>query len=241
MRCGIISDVHGNLDALKAVELELASRSVDRVICLGDVVGYGANPNECVEWVQRHCHTVIAGNHDWAATGQTPLEYFNPIAKEACLWTRSHLDEDYLEYLRELPLTFEWEEAIMVHATPSCPAEWDYLFSLIDAIREFKSFHQRICFVGHSHQVMVAVEEGKRYHMINSAIHHLKQGVRYIVNVGSVGQPRDLDPRASFGIYDTDKESIEIVRVPYKVENAQEKILKAGLPEFLAIRLAMGR
>ncbi len=244
MKYAIISDIHGNIEALNTVILALKKEKPDKVICLGDIVGYGASPSECIQKTKEIADVVIAGNHDFAVCGKTPIKFFNPIAKEAVLWTRENITGAEMDYLKSLELTYSENNILYVHSVPSEPQSWEYIQTLGDAIEEFSFFKEKVCFVGHSHQPAVFFEdEMKRHGIYIKERLELKKDYRYIINVGSVGQPRDGDPRSAFGILEIDNGNFifELKRVSYNVGKAQEKILKSGLPEFLAMRLAMGR
>jgi diadenosine tetraphosphatase ApaH/serine/threonine PP2A family protein phosphatase len=242
MKIAFISDVHSNLEALTSVRKSLQNVGIDKVLFLGDIVGYGANPNECIEIIKDLSDDILAGNHDWAAVGKSSAEYFNLVAKEAIEWTQDKLTEQNKAFLSSLALKGEWEELIFVHATPSHPEEWNYIFNIFDATDNFETFSQPLCFVAHSHQPVIFVQtktgsiSSKR-----STYMTLQKDFRYIINSGSVGQPRDGNPLSSYGIYDTEKKEYRLIRVQYDVTRAQKKILDAGLPSFLASRLGMGR
>ena len=244
MKYVIISDIHGNIDALESVLPEIEAEKPDRIICLGDIVGYGAAPSECLNKVRSIADVIISGNHDAGVVGKNSLDNFNPVAKEAIIWTKKQLSEVDLSFLKDLPLIHSENNLLFVHAVPSKPYSWSYIFTLGDAIEEFSFFLFLFCFVGHSHQPGIFYENGDGRHGMNvNSQCEIKSDFRYIINVGSVGQPRDGDPRACFGILDIegDEGMFEFKRVPYNIEQAQKRILDAGLPEFLAIRLALGR
>ena len=231
--CAVISDIHGNLEALRAVVARGEELGVDEWICLGDIVGYGANPNECLELTRNLCRVILLGNHDEAAMGGGDLSYFNPWAAEAILWTRRALDPSWKMFLRALPLHHETEFATFVHSTPIMPERWDYILDAEDALANADGFYTPFCFVGHSHRPGI-------YEL--PPLHGSDQP-RWMVNVGSVGQPRDGDPRACMVLIrdeDAGREGIELVRVEYDIETARRKILLAGLPEILAERLRVG-
>jgi diadenosine tetraphosphatase ApaH/serine/threonine PP2A family protein phosphatase len=240
MITALLSDVHANLEALDAVLGEIAQRRPQRILCLGDIVGYGANPNECLERVRASCGVVLLGNHDAAATGGPELSRFNAHARAAAQWTARVLTPDHRDYLRSLPLTAAVDSFYCVHASPASPRSWEYLFDRFDAEPQFQYFTEAVCFVGHTHQP--AIFELTPFGCASLAPDRatFDPNRRYIVNVGSVGQPRDRDSRASFALYDEGAGEIEIVRVPYDIEGAQKKIRDAELPEFLATRLATG-
>jgi diadenosine tetraphosphatase ApaH/serine/threonine PP2A family protein phosphatase len=230
---------------LTAVLADAADAGAHAVACLGDLVGYGADPVACLERLGEQAVAAVAGNHEHGALGTLTLEWFNPAAKAAALWTRAHLDEDHRRYLSGLPLMRVYEEATLVHASPRHPEEWDYLISAEDGFEVFGDFQTRLCFVGHSHRpgVWSLGSSGPDYAdvpALTSTATRLEDGRRYIVNVGSVGQPRDRDPRAAYAIWDRDERTVTIRRVEYDRRRAAEKIIAAGLPRLLADRLAHG-
>lgn len=232
MKLGIISDIHSNLEALtKGLEI-LREAKVDEIVCLGDIVGYGANPNECIDLVQQHCSVVLMGNHDQAAVDLEAAEYFTAHARAAAHWTAGKLTQDHQAYIRSLALTGTREGAYLVHASPLEPSEWRYILSESDARRAFPQFTERICFVGHSHVPGVFAETGGR--------DKVSRDDRFLVNVGSVGQPRDGDPRLSIGVFDSDRWEYRNIRAEYDVTRARRKILDAGLPAILGERLLRG-
>lgn len=236
----MISDVHSNLEALERV-IESVEKSVDRWVCLGDLVGYGANPNECVEIVRDLTSYVIAGNHDRAAVGLTSTDYFNPLAKSAIVWTGRMLRKENRKYLKNLELTLRLGNSYFTHSSPSNPSAWQYIFSLDDAVYEFSHFKEKTCFIGHSHLAFAIREHEGEYQIIEDSRFSLTENHRYLINVGSVGQPRDLDPRACCVLWDDEVGTLQFVRVEYDIEKVQKKIVDAGLPQFLADRLKYGR
>jgi predicted phosphodiesterase len=242
MRMAIISDIHSNLEALGRVLEDVRHQRVEETVCLGDLVGYGPNPNECVEMVRKACSHVVAGNHDHAAVGQTALETFNPHARLAVEWTRKHLLPEHRDYLKHLHYTRHRKEITLVHATPHEPKQWHYLFDWRDLRVNFRAFHGRYCFIGHTHLPLAFIQgQGERLYFNRNAVVPIEEGYRYLVNVGSVGQPRDGNPAASYAIFDDSGPAIEFRRVPYPVRLVQEKMKKAGLPEYLIQRLSVGR
>jgi diadenosine tetraphosphatase ApaH/serine/threonine PP2A family protein phosphatase len=237
----VISDIHANLEALEAVRREIDGISPDRVLCLGDIVGYGASPDRCIEIARETAAAVVAGNHDCGVTGQTDISYFNRYAREAIQWTASALGEAGLEYLRGLPLSHVERDRIrIVHATPREPERWNYIFTYQQAMDEFSAFTEQICFVGHSHQPCIFEMMDAETIIMNSDHVTLREDRRYIVNVGSVGQPRDGDPRACLCVFDDEAGEVNIRRVEYDIEGAQQRIQTAGLPAVLAKRLSWG-
>jgi predicted phosphodiesterase len=237
MAIAIISDIHGNLEALKAVFNYIDQNNIQSVYCLGDIVGYGPNPNECVELVAERCEYVVIGNHDHAALGLTSTEYFNDFAKISTHWTTNNLSEENKNYLHALDFTLSTEKFLAVHATPSAPSMWHYILSEADAQHEFKFFDERICFIGHSHFPIIFND---RAGFTRAPRVRLEPGDKFIVNVGSVGQPRDGNPKTCFCVYSQEEDIIEFVRLEYEMEKTREKIIRAGLPVFLADRLKKG-
>jgi diadenosine tetraphosphatase ApaH/serine/threonine PP2A family protein phosphatase len=215
------------------------------LLCLGDLVGYGADPAACVEQVAERAAVIVAGNHEHGALGLLDLAWFNPIARAAALWTRAALDDDHHRYLAALPLRAETGGATLVHASPRGPEEWDYLLGPADGFEVFADFDTRLCFVGHSHRPAVwsLGSSGPDFTADLTGVDgrvRLEDGRRYIVNVGSVGQPRDRDRRAAYALWDEEERTVTIQRVAYDVREAARKILAAGLPRHLAERLAHG-
>jgi diadenosine tetraphosphatase ApaH/serine/threonine PP2A family protein phosphatase len=224
---------------------DAASEGAHEILCLGDLVGYGADPVACVERVGERASAMVAGNHEHAALGLLDLRWFNPHARAAAQWTAGQIEGSHRDYLGGLALVRTIEDATLVHASPHHPEEWDYLVSAEDGLSVFGDFSTRLCFVGHSHLPGVwSVGSGGPDHVERldapAARVRLDDGRRYLVNVGSVGQPRDRDPRAAYGLWDVEAGRVEIRRVAYDVATARRKIEAAGLPRFLADRLAAG-
>jgi len=233
MRIAIISDIHSNLEALETSLELIKKKSVDEIICLGDIIGYGANPNECIDAVRAATPYVLLGNHDEASIELSKTEYFNPFARIAAEWTNSVLTDANKEYVKTLQFTNNHGGMFFVHASPYEPEEWHYILSPADAQYNFQYFLESICFVGHSHVPGIFCDDIWTREVI--------QGKKFIVNVGSIGQPRDNDWRLSFGIFDTEEWKYENVRAEYDVKSAADKIRKAGLPKALAERILVGR
>lgn len=245
MNYAIISDIHGNYDALSAVLSDILRSGVDRVICLGDIVGYGAEPQKCIEEVRSLSGWAVAGNHDYGAIGKLDLSYFNANARRAAEWTESVLSSADRRYLADLPLVKQAGsdgcELIAVHSTPARPEDWHYILSIDEAEYQFEQFSQRLCLIGHSHQpVFWQLSPAGECSVIGREYLRIETGRRYIINVGSVGQPRDGDARACYALCDSARRELVIRRVEYNIGAAQKKILKAGLPPRLAERLAHG-
>jgi diadenosine tetraphosphatase ApaH/serine/threonine PP2A family protein phosphatase len=242
MKSAILSDVHGNLEALQAVLEDVRSAGADEIWSLGDVVGYGPDPEACVEILYSEAAVNLMGNHDAAVAGLTSEENFNISARLAVVWTRSAVSETTMKILGALPYTTRREGVFLVHASPRSPEEWHYIMGLRDAEEAFEEFGEEVCFVGHTHAPFIAaLPEGDRVRLLGGSRTPFLRDSRYIVNVGSVGQPRDGDPRASYALLDGAAGLVEIRRVAYPVETTQAKMRKAGLPAFLYERLKEGR
>ena len=243
MRYLIISDIHSNLAAFEAVLADAGS--FDEVWCLGDVVGYGPDPNECVERLRDLPHVCVVGNHDWAVLGNMDTEDFNPYAKRACLWTREQLSPSNLEYLETLPRSLVEEGFTLAHGSPRQPI-WEYILDSSVAQANFEHFDTRFCFVGHTHVPIIYRHNPENPHqacgtLIPSYDVPLALGEhRLIINPGSVGQPRDGDPRASYAVLDSDELTLEYRRVSYPVETTQARMVEKGLPVRLIMRLGYG-
>lgn len=240
MRYAIISDIHGNREALDTVLEKIEMLSCDRVACLGDIVGYGADPGYCVDRVKEVSDLVVAGNHDHAALGKISIDYFNAHARQATLWTRDQLTDDQRRYLDEIPLVVTEKTCTFVHGSLDSPQLFDYIQTSYDAFLTMEQMQTRVCFIGHSHVPIAFLLNDVITYSLDNVVEI--QGVtKAILNVGSVGQPRDNNPLASFAVYDETEERVEIHRVPYDVEKSASRIIQAGLPEFLAERLKVGR
>jgi predicted phosphodiesterase len=239
MKYAVISDIHSNLEALTRVLGEVGREGADKIICLGDVVGYGADPNECVRLVRERCDACLIGNHDSVACGLEEPEFFNPMARDAALWTRAVLSEDNKEYLRSLPSKLEIGGFVIVHGAISHPDK--YITSPRDAAQEFALMQSvSLCFFGHTHVMgCYRLREGRLEFTKEHGI-SVEHGAKYLVNPGSVGQPRDRDPRASFLIFEPEGGRINFFRIDYDIERAQRKIVEAGLDPRLALRLSYG-
>ncbi len=241
MRYAIIADIHSNLEALDAVLDDLSKTRVDKYLCCGDVVGYGADPEPCLRRVQDLGAVTVAGNHDWAVAGTLSMEFFNEYARNAIEWTRLQLSDEDVAWLRDLHLDEEIEHgALLVHSTVHDPAAFDYLLTSYDAHLSMKVLDRPLCFVGHSHIPITFMERGGLGFTFAETI-DLKRVDKAIVNPGSVGQPRDENPEAGYAIWDTVRRKVTLHRVPYDVDLACSKIEKAGLPQMLSDRLRVGK
>jgi diadenosine tetraphosphatase ApaH/serine/threonine PP2A family protein phosphatase len=243
MRYAILADIHANLAAFQAVLEDIrVNGGVDEIWCLGDIVGYGPEPRECLALVEKHCTICVSGNHDLGAIGKLDLSYFNPAAAEACQWTAAQLNPVDTRYLEDLPAEAEVGDFMLVHGSPSEPS-LEYIITAGIAEKNFALFNNKFCLVGHSHLPAAYKLEGNTTQSI-----HLTVGIglvmhahRMIVNPGSVGQPRDGDPRASYAIYDSEGMMLRLYRVEYNIGAAQDKMMQAGLPVPLITRLEQGR
>jgi predicted phosphodiesterase len=240
MRLAIFSDIHSNLEALEAVLADARARECTQFVCLGDVVGYNANPHECVELVREMDCPLVKGNHDEQASLVESSRDFNEMAEQAIEWTRKNLTEDDKAWLRGLRLQRQVRDFTIVHATLDTPEQWGYVFNNLDAAASFTYQHTTVCFFGHTHVPMAFIrDEGvKRVRIEQLRIEPTK---KYFINTGSVGQPRDADWRAAYCIYHIEKNVVEQRRLKYDLAAAQKKIIEAGLPRLLAERLAIGR
>jgi len=240
-RLAVVSDIHGNLESLLAA-LAIAQPS-DELLCLGDIVGYGPNPNECVALIRERAKTTVLGNHDVAAVDNFGLEYFNPAARTALVWTQSVLSDENARWLSALGYEHREPEYLMVHGAPV--DYFTYILNNVEAARAFEATDAPLIFIGHSHvaEYYALAPDGaiRHGHMQQGGTLELEPGTRYIVNVGSVGQPRDANPLPSFAFYDPDARVVTWQRYPYAVEEVREKIDEAHLPHVLADRLLVGR
>lgn len=242
MLIAIISDIHSNLEALqKTVEL-IKERKVDRIVCLGDIVGYGANPKECLKIVSELTPHILMGNHDQAAVNLRYTENFTPYARAAAIWTHNILSKSEKDKLLSLPLYLEIDGFTFVHASPHKPNEWNYIATEEEAFYNFQHMKTNICFIGHSHIAEIFTDDYDSFNIPKySEPIKLSHENKYIINSGSIGQPRNLDWRLSFGVLTTQTMEFEFVRSEYDVKTASRKILDAKLPRYLAERILIGR
>lgn len=240
MRFAILSDLHANLEATKAVLADARKCGCTDFICLGDVVGYNANPHECVQIVRELKCPVVKGNHDEQATLTESSRGFNALAEAAINWTRAHLTEEDKQWLRELPFVQQVRDFTIVHATLDTPEQWGYVFNSLDAVTSFSYQQTAVCFFGHTHVAGAFVRDDSVEKVKVDQL-SIDEAKRYFINVGSVGQPRDGDWRAAYCIYHIEKNMVEQRRVEYDLATAQNKIIQAGLPHLLADRLELGR
>jgi predicted phosphodiesterase len=243
MRYAIISDIHGNAEALQAVLNDIKTRAIDSIICIGDIVGYYPDPESCVEMVRNNATLCVAGNHDYAAIGRIDTQNFTYYAFAAMEWTKQNISERAKEFLRSLPLTIEKDNMFFTHSSPSNPQDWSYVFpDSEEAVFEaFNSLVFQMNFIGHTHWPSIMIQENDR--IILHAEHSIKTDKQnfYLINVGSVGQPRDFDSRSSYSVYDSETGEVVIHRIVYDYAVTQRKIKENRLPLFLSERLEKGR
>ena len=243
MRYGILGDIHGNISALDAVLAAFARDGVERVISVGDVVGYGAAPRECIARVREIGAVVVKGNHDAACVGEIDIRYFNNHARDAVRWTRGVLEDDDCAWLAALPMTADLEHCSVAHGTYHRPELFDYIQSTTDADPSLDLLQLPVCFVGHTHVPVTLMrlrdDPMRTAYTLDTEV-DLSEASKALVNVGSVGQPRDEDPRAAYAIYDSDLDRVWIRRVAYDIELEAARIRRANLPRVLADRLFLG-
>ena len=241
MRYGIIGDIHGNLTALKVVLEKLEEEEeIEDLLCVGDVVGYAAYPSECLEIIREKASAVVAGNHDWAVAGKLDTSCFNADARDSAKWTRNNLSDEDIKWLSDLPLVTTVDGITLTHSTLYSPEYFDYIQTRYQANLCFQHLDGKVAFYGHSHVPVIFVDDDPIEYFLRPQ-YTIPEVNKALVNVGSVGQPRDMDPRASYCVYDSDSATVYLKRVEYDIEEASEAIEEAGLPKANARRLEHGR
>jgi diadenosine tetraphosphatase ApaH/serine/threonine PP2A family protein phosphatase len=240
MRFAIFGDIHGNLEALEAVLRDAEGQSVDEYLCLGDIVGYGADPDLCVQRVRELGCLTVVGNHDHACTGHLDISYFNQYARAAAQWTEDALSAESIRWLESRSFVEHAETFVLVHGSLQAPEAYNYIQTVRDAEYTFRSMDKPLCFCGHSHVPLSFFATDPVTYTLDETI-PVDRETRAIVNVGSVGQPRDERPQAAYGIFDAEAGAVTIRRVEYDIEAAAGKITDAGLPQPLALRLWLGK
>ena len=243
MRYAILGDVHANLAALEAVLDAVDAAVVDRILQVGDVVGYGAAPREVIAILRERDITTVKGNHDAACTGEVDPRFFNPNARAAVDFTVGELTRDDLRWLADLPLTERTDDCTISHGTLSRPERYDYIQSTEDADPSLDVLDRPVCFLGHTHvpvSILRLVDSPNRTSYTIDRTLDLTESTVALVNVGSVGQPRDEDSRAAYAVYDTDEQTVDLFRVEYDIEREADRIRRAGLPRMLGDRLFLG-
>ena len=240
MRFAIFGDIHANIHALDTVLADAEDQLCTHYVCMGDVVGYNAFPRECVDRIRKLECPTVRGNHDEQASLAGDQEGFNPLAEEAMNWTRGQLTDEDKTWLRELRLQRQVRDFTIVHATLDTPHKWGYVFNQLDAAASFSYQNTAACFIGHTHTPKAYVRDGNVRTLALDVL-SLQPGKKYLINVGSVGQPRDGDWRAAYCVYDSVTNEVHLRRLKYDIDAAQKAILAVGLPRRLAERLAVGR
>ena len=240
MKYAILGDIHANLEALTAVLADAAEQGVTHYACTGDVVGYNADPKVCLQMIRNLKSTVVQGNHDYYAACNESMELFTPMAQKSIRWTRKQLSPFERKYLRQLPLILDVENFTLVHSSLSNPHRWSYIFKSKAADANFRNQFNPVCFFGHTH-VPLAFVKGDTIEKGFYETLHIRPGKQYLINVGSVGQPRDRNPKSAYAIYDLNEQTVTMRRVEYDIESTQKKIRASGLPFRNALRLASGR
>jgi diadenosine tetraphosphatase ApaH/serine/threonine PP2A family protein phosphatase len=243
MKYGILGDIHSNLDALEKALGAFENAGVERIVSVGDVVGYGAAPHECIALLREVGASVVKGNHDAACVGELDLAGFNPYARQAVSWTADRISRAERRWLAELPLIVHLDDCMVAHGSPFEPQNFDYIQTVADADPSLDTMEQQICFVGHTHVPVILLrlhDDPLRTGYTLETEVDLSDARRALVNVGSVGQPRDEDPRAAYALYDSQSGVVSLLRVAYDVELEARRIRAAGLPDVLAERLFLG-
>lgn len=242
MRYGVFGDIHGNLHALQAVLQAYEAEGIDQYLCTGDLIGYGAFPKECIQICRDLCTHIVAGNHDFAVCEKLTLEFFNSYAKSAVLWTRNALSDDDLAYLRGLPLTAVVDDdTTLAHATVYDAHAFDYIQTQYDAHLSLQEMRTTCGFVGHSHIPITFYLRDAVVSWTMEDSFDVTTCEKVLVNVGSVGQPRDENPSAAYAVFDTEERKIWVKRVDYDIEAAIQAIEDNGLPRILGERLRLGK
>lgn len=243
MKYAIISDIHGNLEALQSVMEDISHRKVDTILCLGDIVGYYPDPEECVKIVRDNVAYCVAGNHDYAAIGRIDIKTFTYYAFTAMEWTRKNISPETIAFLEGLPLVLQLDKMFLTHSSPSMPEEWRYVFpdNDLNVFEAFNNLTYKLNFIGHTHWPSIMIQQEERIILHAEHSIQINEHDYYLVNVGSVGQPRDFDSRSCYALYDTDLSRVDLIRVEYDFTTTQKKIIDKSLPIFLAERLEKGR
>lgn len=240
MKYAILGDIHANLEALTAVLSDAREQGVTNYACTGDVVGYNADPKACLQMIRSLNCKVVQGNHDYYAACNENMELFTPLAQKSIRWTRKHLSPFDRKYLRHLPMIIDIETFTIVHSSLNNPHRWNYIFKRKAADANFRNQFNNVCFFGHTH-VPLAFVKGDTIEKGFYETLTIKPNYQYLINVGSVGQPRDRNPKAAYAIYDLDAQTVTMRRLEYNIDTCQRKIRAAGLPFRNALRLSHGR
>jgi predicted phosphodiesterase len=241
MKYALLGDIHSNLEALQAVLDDAVQQGVTNYACTGDIVGYNADPKACMQLIRELGCEVVQGNHDYYTGCNESMELFTPMAQRSIYWTRKQLTSANRKHLRELPLVRDIEDFTLVHSSLSNPSRWNYIFKSSAAESSFRNQFNDVCFFGHTHVPLAFVADGATVEKGFYETLHVEPGFKYLVNIGSVGQPRDRNPLAAYVIYDLEARTITMRRVEYDINAVQKKIRSAGLPFRNALRLDFGR
>ncbi|WP_457641392.1 metallophosphoesterase family protein [Persephonella sp.] len=235
MRIAYISDLHGNIHAVEALERDLKNEKVDEIRCLGDILNFGANPKETLDWVKENCSIVLRGEHDTFVTQCEEVFITNPEAIKFADWTYDQLTERDMDFVSSLPKDYDLGDIILTHDEPSVPGSMYFVTSLKDAKDTFPCYTEKFCFYGHTHIPLIFIKNSTSIKLIRDVTEYsIKEDEQYLISVGSVGQPRDNDPRLSYIIHDTEENKIFLRRVEYNYQKAAEEILRKGLPPVFA-------
>jgi predicted phosphodiesterase len=240
MRIALFGDIHANLEALEAVLKDASDQGVEQYVCMGDIVGYNADPSACLEIVRAMNCPTVKGNHDEDASGNHSLDSMNPVAATALEWTRQQLTDEQRQWLARLRMVRQVSDFTVVHSTLDQPANWNYVTNRFDAMSNFSYQFTQVCFHGHTHVPRVYMKTDKVQEIFTDSV-AIEDGAKYFINIGSVGQPRDGDWRACYVIFDLEHQMVVFRRVDYDIAETQRKILAAGLPPMLAERIQEGR
>jgi predicted phosphodiesterase len=240
MRIALFGDIHANLEALEAVLKDASEQGVSEYVCMGDIVGYNADPSACLERVRAMNCPTVKGNHDEDASGNHSLDSMNPVAATALEWTRQQLTDEQRQWLARLRMVRQVSDFTVVHSTLDQPANWNYVTNRFDAMSNFSYQFTQVCFHGHTHVPRVYMKTDKVQEIFTDSV-AIEDGAKYFINIGSVGQPRDGDWRACYVIFDLEHQMVVFRRVDYDIAETQRKILAAGLPPMLAERIQEGR
>jgi diadenosine tetraphosphatase ApaH/serine/threonine PP2A family protein phosphatase len=242
MKYGFFSDVHSNLEALRACVVDFRAEKLDKLYFLGDAVGYGPYPNECVKLIKDIADVRLMGNHDFAALGLMDTDLFNQYAAESMGWTKDSLSRKTIEIMSDFELKYTMDDMLLVHSSPRDPEFWHYVLDMDDAAESFDYFKQKFCFIGHTHRPFIVYKEPSgECELAKDFEETVTDDRRYLVNIGSLGQPRDGDPRSCYLIYDSKAGILRYKRVPYNIKVTQRDMAQLGLPDYLIERLAVGR
>jgi len=241
MKYAILGDIHANLEALNAVLADAKQEGANRYVCTGDIVGYNADPKACLQKAKEMEISSVQGNHDYYAAHHDSVESFNPAARHSISWTRKQLGIFDRKYLRQLPMILDIENFTLVHSSLESPNRWNYVHKKREVEMHFRHQFNPVCFFGHTHIPMLFIQKQDHIEHLRFDSIQIEKGAKYLINVGSVGQPRDRDSRACYLLYDLQKEIVQLRRVEYDIKTTQKKIRAAGLPFRNALRLATGR